>query len=720
MTQSDLQGDALKVHDEPSRDLVTGNQGKILVSYGESVTWSLAAEECRTWFAFISKFQAFWPKNLEFWHKSQMITAVKWPKILRLVSHVRSSIKITMKMGCLPDAPQRAILNPEPQNETESKDEEREMDTDEFVHVMTLLPGDRKRTSAFAEKTAVKTQLDAAHKFLMWDTSYSNRRAYESCEPSTMKECREYLSSLASEVGDNGTDEVRRAYEEKIDVFNAAEMLHKFFLPRNTDDPTSGKFWGAIRKMLQLRALEPNYTRAFIDNTVSEIRTLLRSFTPILIAFQNVISHASEEERAAIELPREFVTAWLYAVMAMVYGSQDNHAWYFRTSRLRDLTELGMKKLMHWLPDKSLLKRTSLLPLEVLSLVTLGLLQDQVGKSDDICETYSQYLNSLENSIMSKQSDRSYQHRIDLVQQEMSAIKRTLWKQRSIISNIRNSLTALDTRDIVVLQGREESAMRRDRYADRDREREQARYADVPPPPPTLHTSRVALEHSAPVRPANDYMELDDEFIREIAVASKLSSTDAGGLRGLFFMECSRLIEQREFEFRRYAEYASDLERAINYKMSFAKDRQENAIFAFTLVTIVFLPMSAVSSIFGMNTTDVRDMESSQWLYWVVALPLTLFVIGVGLWWMGELGNIARWLMRKPRQTSQGVYGGPAMISQAVDQSYYPSIPPPGAVMMDYGPPPYAPSMGVNRVWTQGHYAPLTSVWQGRPRSVGY
>ncbi len=50
MTQSDLQGDALKVHDEPSRDLAMGNQGKILVSYGESVTWSLAAEECQTWF----------------------------------------------------------------------------------------------------------------------------------------------------------------------------------------------------------------------------------------------------------------------------------------------------------------------------------------------------------------------------------------------------------------------------------------------------------------------------------------------------------------------------------------------------------------------------------------------------------------------------------------------------------------------------------------------
>lgn len=107
------------------------------------------------------------------------------------------------------------------------------------------------------------------------------------------------------------------------------------------------------------------------------------------------MSHASEAERAAVEAPREFVTAWLYVVMGMVYGSQDHSRWSSRTSRMRELLEQGMKKLMHSLPNKSLLERTSMMPLEVLSLVTFGLLQDQVGKSDDICETYSQYLNSL-------------------------------------------------------------------------------------------------------------------------------------------------------------------------------------------------------------------------------------------------------------------------------------------------------------------------------------
>jgi hypothetical protein len=74
------------------------------------------------------------------------------------------------------------------------------------------------------------------------------------------------------------------------------------------------------------------------------------------------------------------------------------------------------------------------------------------------------------------------------------------------------------------------------------------------------------------------------------------------------------------------------------------KDRQEKAIYVFTLVNIIFLPLSAVSSIFGMNTADIRDTELGQWAYWAAALPLTLTVIVVGLWWMGEFGNFVDWL----------------------------------------------------------------------------
>lgn len=79
------------------------------------------------------------------------------------------------------------------------------------------------------------------------------------------------------------------------------------------------------------------------------------------------------------------------------------------------------------------------------------------------------------------------------------------------------------------------------------------------------------------------------------------------------------------------------------------KDRQEQAIYAFTIVTIIFLPLSAVSSIFGMNTSDIRDMEAGQWLYWASAIPVTILVIVLGLWWMGELAHLFDWMAGKFR-----------------------------------------------------------------------
>lgn len=214
-------------------------------------------------------------------------------------------------------------------------------------------------------------------------------------------------------------------------------------------------------------------------------------------------------------------------------------------------------------------------------------------------------------------------------------------------------------------------------------------------------------------------MGLGDDFVDEIASASKLSPIDAGGLRGLLLTECSRFVEQREFEFRRLEEYADELERDIAYKMNWTKDKQENAIFAFTLVTIIFLPLSAVSSIFGMNTADVRDMEASQWLYWAISLPLTLVIIVAGLWWMGELPNIAKWIMRKPREVTRGYSHGPPVVPQGASRVYASAAAAPSALVpvTEYGATSYAPSMFPRRRSTTADdwYTPQAIETRRRP-----
>ena len=74
-------------------------------------------------------------------------------------------------------------------------------------------------------------------------------------------------------------------------------------------------------------------------------------------------------------------------------------------------------------------------------------------------------------------------------------------------------------------------------------------------------------------------------------------------------------------------------------KIDSNKDRQEAAIYAFTIVTIIFLPLSTVASILGMNTFDVRNMTVNQWVFWATALPLMVVIITLCLIWAGELKN---------------------------------------------------------------------------------
>lgn len=55
------------------------------------------------------------------------------------------------------------------------------------------------------------------------------------------------------------------------------------------------------------------------------------------------------------------------------------------------------------------------------------------------------------------------------------------------------------------------------------------------------------------------------------------------------------------------------------------------AILVFTVVTIVFLPLNFVSSFFGMNFRDIREMAQTQWLFWAVALCVTTAVVAASV-----------------------------------------------------------------------------------------
>lgn len=69
----------------------------------------------------------------------------------------------------------------------------------------------------------------------------------------------------------------------------------------------------------------------------------------------------------------------------------------------------------------------------------------------------------------------------------------------------------------------------------------------------------------------------------------------------------------------------SDLQAALLINIK-AEDKNV-AIFMFTIVTVVFLPLSFVTSYLGMNTSDVRDLKQGQWLFWAIGGAVTVITL---------------------------------------------------------------------------------------------
>lgn len=57
------------------------------------------------------------------------------------------------------------------------------------------------------------------------------------------------------------------------------------------------------------------------------------------------------------------------------------------------------------------------------------------------------------------------------------------------------------------------------------------------------------------------------------------------------------------------------------------QDDNSKAIFIFTMVTVLFLPLSFVAGFFGMNVVGISGTTSTVSHYWEIALPLTFGLI---------------------------------------------------------------------------------------------
>ncbi|RYP63142.1 hypothetical protein DL769_007053 [Monosporascus sp. CRB-8-3] len=682
---------------------------------------------------FVSHFLDFWPQTLQFLHHGQPVTERDWPRKYNLARHAKVTLSLTIIDP--PKPPPRGILKPvltaaapaaesnaeEPKDELKPPSKGKETpqprveleahtlprEANETFHVFTWLPHVQVFSSdrvSLVDSDALQKQMEEVDSYLKSGTSFSDKKAYQDCKESLRVSSFEYLEEQAKAIeGAKNKAQRRHEYEERIDILNAADTVFRLFLPVAYDGPTTAKYWGAVRDLVEMPVSLGNSElwgrpssrlrrASAMRANAPGLRRYLRRLTQLIQSFEGLLSHAQANDREKVKIPDEFLKAWLHLLMGLVHSTQRMHLWRTHTDNAENLIKTGMRLVIDDLAShssSSLLDRAALLPMELVSMACLTLFKDMTGTFRDISETYSDYLKALNSDITTKPSDRYTQHRISLLKAEISVIQKTLIHQYALCGAFfptapkQTSPSGLPgvgppvSRTATVEKDRSHSIYERERSYSKSRSRRApASYYDpspgYQPAERTIVTKRVRESDPSSHRQRSrshyddddglfgaDYTTIRDRYedgdwtlhdsVLNPQESYKLNPTYWGGFRDMLATECVRLVQRRLEEFEQYDDYAKELERDNANKVDVTKGRQEMAIYAFTITTVIFLPLSAVSSIFGMNTNDIRNMKTDQWLYWATALPVTISVIIMGLWWMGELGNALRWLFRRER-----------------------------------------------------------------------
>jgi Mg2+ and Co2+ transporter CorA len=110
----------------------------------------------------------------------------------------------------------------------------------------------------------------------------------------------------------------------------------------------------------------------------------------------------------------------------------------------------------------------------------------------------------------------------------------------------------------------------------------------------------------------------------------------------------AQLLENLQREYADLVDLRENSNALINRTIQLVNIRLEDhgkAILVFTIVTIVFLPLSFISSFFGMNFSDIRDMEQTQRLFWIVAGSLTVGTVAFSVFLAFYGGAIMEWFV---------------------------------------------------------------------------
>jgi Mg2+ and Co2+ transporter CorA len=134
----------------------------------------------------------------------------------------------------------------------------------------------------------------------------------------------------------------------------------------------------------------------------------------------------------------------------------------------------------------------------------------------------------------------------------------------------------------------------------------------------------------------------------------------------------AQLLENLQREYADLVDLRENSNALINRTIQLVNIRLEDhgkAILVFTIVTLIFLPLSFISSFFGMNFADIRDMERTQGLFWIVAGSLTVGTVAFSVFLAFYGGAIMEWFVTWRENRSRRLKKR-HVVTRVIPQSY--------------------------------------------------
>jgi len=389
----------------------------------------------------------------------------------------------------------------------------------------------------------------------------------------------------------------RYQYNRKITFARAARDIFEFFFPLRYENVVTLKYWGALDRIIQAQGIKS--VRGQFDVVVRDMSSLARVTNKIKLE----LFSGRDARNYVTTVPHEFIQAWMLCLMYFIMFTTEyssHSVSHIRRCKKRLLQ--GRVKMIERLQTVNIHDMEAVLPLGITSLLLGQLLQDNQGPlipdRHRLTSFYWEYLQSFVSllyftcssfpcsvhtantartqHVRDKPLSRKYQNTFSILKEQLETVIAQLEDQQRVLVALDDSISEGETASVSASSPSP---------------------ASTPPPPPQGRESSVV------------------EF----------------------------LLNQTEEMLQNFAEMSrrtTDLESWHLRMIDANKDRQERAAMTFTTVTVFFLPLTTLASILGMNTSDIRNMKDSQWVFWAVAAPMCLTG---GMLWLAYLGTFRTW-----------------------------------------------------------------------------